>query len=300
MVVFLLAACGGASADHEALGDQYYREGDFGRALAEYQAAVGPGTRPRIWSKLGAAATHLGEWTVAIEAYHRLAQMDPTRGDEAALGLVRVAAAAAQAGAGEEGTVARAIAALRAVAPARPLGALALAPARAGGLGREEALAVLPAALAAADGRGVDSLLLRWGGALRESLACDAAVEVYRTLVRRARAVGLSGAARRGLAECALLLGLEALVAEHHEEAERWFDEAASTDYGGPVGWRARIGYGDARGRQGDLLAAASAYQSVLSGTQVPDSLLRLAEERLNAIGGAVPPEAVPPLPKDS
>ncbi|MCL4865235.1 MAG: hypothetical protein KJZ47_05025, partial [Gemmatimonadales bacterium] len=83
-------------------------------------------------------------------------------------------------------------------------------------------------------------------------------------------------------------------------EAERWFDEAASTDYAGAVGWRARIGYGDARGRQGDLLGAAAAYQSVLSGQQVPDSLLRLAEERLNAIGGSLPPDAEPPLPMGS
>jgi MSHA biogenesis protein MshI len=53
---------------------------------------------------------------------------------------------------------------------------------------------------------------------------------------------------------------------------------------------RRSIGFGDARGRQGDVLGAASAYQSVLSGQQVPDSLLRMAEERLNAIGGQVPP----------
>ncbi len=298
--VLVLLGCVGPSADHEQLGDQHYRAAEFERALAEYQAAVSPSARPRLWAKLGAAALQLGEFTTAAEAYLRLAQLDPTRADEAAVGLARVARGAAREGAGDAGTVARAITALRTVAPSRPLGRLSLAPARDGALARQEALAVLPVALAAADGRTVDSLLVRWGGVLRESLACDAAVGVYRTVVRRARVPGLSRTARAGLAECTLMLGLEALVAEHLEEAERWFDEAASTDYAGAVGWRARIGYGDARGRQGDLLGAAAAYQSVLSGQQVPDSLLRLAEERLNAIGGSLPPDAEPPLPMGS
>ena len=300
MGVLLLLGCVGPASDHEQLGDQHYRAAEFERALAEYQAAVGPSARPRLWAKLGAAALELGELSTAAEAYVRLAQMDATRVDEAAVGLTRVARAAAREGSGDGSSIARAITALRTVAPSRPLGRLSLAPARDGALARQEALAVLPVALAAAEGRMVDSLLVRWGGALRESLACDAAVGVYRTVVRRARVAGLSRTARAGLAECTLMLGLEALVAEHLDEAERWFDEAASTDYAGPIGWRARIGYGDARGRLGDLMGAAAAYQSVLSGQQVPDSLLRLAEERLNAIGGPLPLDGEPPLPMGS
>lgn len=295
--VLVLLGCVGPSADHEQLGDQHYRAGEHERALAEYQAAVSPSARPRLWAKLGAAALQLGEYTTAAEAYLRLAQADPTRNDEAAIGLARVARAAAREGGADGSSVARAITALRTVAPSRPLGRLALAPARDGALARQEALAVLPVALAVAEGRTVDSLLLRWGSALHESLACDAAVGVYRTVVRRGRVTALARTARTGVAECTLMLGLEALVAEHFDEAERWFDEAASTDYTGPVGWRARIGYGDARGRQGDILGAATAYQSVLSGQLVPDSLLRMAEERLNSIGGALPPDDVPPEP---
>lgn len=296
--VLVLMACSGPSVDHERLGDQHYRVGEFERALAEYQAAVTPSARARLWGKLGVTALHLGEFATATEAFQRLAQADPSRGDEAALGLTRVIRAAAREGSGDGTPVARGIAALRAVAPSRPLGQLALASARGTGLSRQEALAVLPVALAAADGRTVDTLLLRWGGALRETLACDVAADAYRTVIRRSRVQGLTAQARTGLAECALILGLEALVAEQHEDAERWFDEASATDFEGPVGWRARIGYGDARGRQGDLVAAAVAYQSVLSGRQVPDSLLRLAEDRLNAIGGSVPPVAgtVPPM----
>lgn len=295
-LVSLLLGCGGPSADHERLGDEAYREGQYQRALAEYQAASAQG-RARIWAKLGAAALHLGEHAVATDAYLRLARTDPTRTDEAAAGLVQVAEAASRLGAGDGQAVTRAIAALRTVDPDRPLGKLAVAPARAGGLDRQEALAVLPVALAAADpGRQVDSLLLAYGQVLRETLACDAAVETYRTLLRRSRVATLTSRARAGLAECALYLGLDAMLSERLDEAERWFDEAASTDYAGPVGWRARIGYGDARGRQGDYLGAATAYQSVLSGPAVPDSLRGLARERLNAIaGGDLPPGTIPP-----
>lgn len=295
--VLVLMACAGPSADHERLGDRAYRDGELVRALAEYQAASAGAPRPRVWAKLGTAALHLREYTTATEAFLALARSDPTRVEEAAHGLVLVARMSAQEG-GDTGPVGRAITALRSVAPSRPLGRLAVAPARSGGLDRSEALAVLPVALAAADRGGpVDSLLLRYGEVLRESLACDEATGVYRTVLRRSRAASITARARGGLAECALLLGLDALVSERLAEAERWFDEATSTDYGGPVGWRARIGYGDARERQGDLLGAAVAYQSVLSGTAVPDSLLRLAGERLDAIGGSIPPADSLPSP---
>ncbi|MFN2317607.1 MAG: tetratricopeptide repeat protein [Gemmatimonadales bacterium] len=296
-LVPLLMACGTPSVDHERLGDQAYREGDYQRALAEYQAASAQG-RARVWAKLGAAALQLREHAAATDAYLRLAQQDAARVDEAAIGLARVARAAAREGAAEGPAVTRAITALRTVAPSRPLGRLALAPARAGGLDRQEALAVLPVALAAADaGRTVDSLLVRYGMALRETLACDAAAEAYRTVLRRSRLASLTSQARTGLAECALLLGLDAMLSERLDEAEGWFDEAASTDFAGPVGWRARIGYGDARARQGDYLGAATAYQSVLSGPAVPDSLLGLARERLNAIAGSDPAtDTIPPM----
>lgn len=294
LLVSLLLGCSGPSADHERLGDAAYREAAWLRALAEYQAASAQG-RGRVWAKVGAAALQLREHATATEAYQQLAQADPSRADEAAIGLTRVARSAAREGAPE--AVAQAIEALRRVAPTRPLGRWAVAPARHGGLDRREALAVLPVALAAADGgRLVDSLLLRYGQALRETLACDAAAEMYRTVLRRSPVAGLANPARVGLAECALLLGLDALLAERLSEAEDWFDEAASTDYAGPVGWRARIGFGDARIRQGDYLGAATAYQSVLSGRQVPDSLQRLAGERLNAIAATSTTDTLPPL----
>jgi predicted negative regulator of RcsB-dependent stress response len=51
------------------------------------------------------------------------------------------------------------------------------------------------------------------------------------------------------------------------------------------VGRRALIALGDARVGQGDILAAAIAYQSAAD-AGATDSLGRLARQRLNALGG--------------
>ena len=54
-------------------------------------------------------------------------------------------------------------------------------------------------------------------------------------------------------------------------------------------GWRASVGLGDARLGQGDLLGAALAWQSVISAAGAPDSLVKLAAHKLNALGAASP-----------
>ena len=82
--VLVLMGCGGPAVDHERLGDQHYRGGEFERALAEYQAAVTPSARGRLWAKLAATALQLGEFAAATEAYQRLADAD--------LGFYRLAA----------------------------------------------------------------------------------------------------------------------------------------------------------------------------------------------------------------
>jgi hypothetical protein len=71
--------------------------------------------------------------------------------------------------------------------------------------------------------------------------------------------------------------------------AERWFESAVSAAPATPFGWRASIGLGDARVKQGDVLGAAIAYQTVLSAASVPDSLNKLAADKLNALGGSPP-----------
>jgi hypothetical protein len=89
---------------------------------------------------------------------------------------------------------------------------------------------------------------------------------------------------------CALRLGLDALAAEQAEPAERWFETAIAAAAASPSGWRAQIGLGDARLSQGYVLGAAIAFQTVLSATGVPDSLGKMAKDKLNALGGAPTP----------
>lgn len=291
LVAVLLAGCGLAAADHERLGDQAYAEGRYPEALSEYRAAERAGARPRVWAKLGAAALAARDFAAAVEAYSRLADEDPTRVTEAATGLERSALQAERGGAAGVGTIAAAVQALRVVAPGRPLGRFALPPAR--GLGRAEALGVLPAALASAgSARAVDSLLVAYGTAQRLTTACEDAARTFRTALRRVRDPELRITAQDGLMGCALQLGLDALAAQRGEQAERWFETVLVTRASSESGWRSRIGLGDARLLQGDVLGAAIAYQTVISATGVPDSLAQLASRRLNSLGGAAAPPA--------
>jgi tetratricopeptide (TPR) repeat protein len=284
-----LAACPTAAADHERLGDRAFREGRFADAMSEYRAAQKSGTRDRVWAKLGAAALKERALGVAIEAYSALEAADPSRAAEAAAGLERVAHLAERGGNGDLVHLAGAVRALRIVAPGRPLGRFALAPAH--GLPAAEALGALPAALASAsDSRTVDSLLVAYGGAQRVVTACETATRTLRAVLRRTRDRGLRATASDGVSACALRLGLDALAGEQAEAAERWFEEAIAASEASPSGWRAQIGLGDARLRQGDVLGAAIAYQSVLSAAAVPDTLSKLAGEKLTALGGAAPP----------
>lgn len=289
LAALLLAGCPTAAADHERLGDRAYREGRFVDAVSEYRAAQKSGTRDRVWAKLGAAALRSRSLGVAIEAYSALENADASRSAEAAAGLERVAHMAERGGSGELVYLAGAVRALRIVAPGRPLGRFALAPAN--GLPAAEALGALPAALASAsDSRTVDSLLVAYGGAQRVITACETATRTLRAVLRRTRDPGLRAAASDGVSACALRLGLDALAGEQAEAAERWFESAIAAAAASPSGWRAQIGLGDARLRQGDVLGAAIAYQIVVSATAAPDSLTKLAGEKLSTLGGAPPP----------
>jgi tetratricopeptide (TPR) repeat protein len=281
--------------DHERLGDEHYREGRYPQALAEYRAAWPETTSPEAWGKLGAAALGAGDFATAVEAFEQLGLADPTRRQEAARGLERVIRAASRPG-GRSAVAASAIVALRRVAPERPLARQVLGSTGLAELGREEALQVLPAALGSADRSGeVDRLLLEYARALETTTACEAAVEAYRTILRRGGGPRLRAEARGGLGGCALRLGLDALAADQAAVAEEWFTTAIAVDTAGPVGLRARLGLGEARLKQGDVLGAAIWYQSVLAMAQAPDSLRQLAAARLNALGGAVPPEGKRP-----
>jgi hypothetical protein len=82
-------------------------------------------------------------------------------------------------------------------------------------------------------------------------------------------------------------MGLDAMAGDRAELAEQWFSQASAADSASPVGLRARIGWGDARLRQGDVLGAAIAWQAVITAAGAPDSLVKVAMERLNGLANA-------------
>ncbi|MGH7518400.1 MAG: hypothetical protein ACREOC_13165, partial [Gemmatimonadales bacterium] len=103
--------------------------------------------------------------------------------------------------------------------------------------------------------------------------------------LRRTRSSVVRTRAGGGLAACALNLGLVALDDGRATDAEQWLVQAVRVDSVSWVGRRALIALGDARVGQGDILAAAIAYQSAAD-AGATDSLGRLAQKRLNALGG--------------
>jgi tetratricopeptide (TPR) repeat protein len=279
-----LLALGCRGGGPELAGDRAYGAGRYTEALAAYHEAAGKDGPGRIWAKLAAAALHTGDLAIAAEGWRRLAADDPTRIEEAADGLEAVARDAERRGDGP--ALHDAVFALRAVAPERPLGRHALALARRGRVSDGEALAILPAAMSAApDAESVDSLLSAYAGALQAASGCEQAAPAYRAALRRTRSSGLRGRAGGELATCALNLGLVALGRGRAADAERWLVQAVRVDSVSWVGRRALIALGDARVGQGDILAAAIAYQSAAD-AGATDSLGRLARERLNGLGG--------------
>ena len=290
----VILGCGGAIVDHEQLGDEAYRDGRFEAALAEYQTAQRSSPNPRIWAKAGAAGLQAGDLAAAVEAYLRLGLDDPTRQQEAARGLERAVRANTKAG-GSEAVQAAAMVALRRAAPDRPLGRAVLRPTDFSKLGKEEAVSILPAALGAADGaQSVDRLLVTYGAALRSTTACDAATRAYRTALRRTSNPQLRSEAQAGLGSCALRLGLDAMETGQNVRAEDWFMTALIADTVGPVSHRARVGLGDTRLAQGDVLGAAIWWGGILASAGVPDSLAEMARNRLNRLADAEAPQVLP------
>ncbi|MGH7701546.1 MAG: hypothetical protein ACREMO_00480 [Gemmatimonadales bacterium] len=283
-----LSACAGAAVDHERLGDAAYGRETYAEALAEYRAAVRISSNARAQAKLGLAALHTQNLREAAEAYQRLAAADETRLGEAASGLELVARAADRSGDGV--ALREAITALRKIAPNRVAGRYALGLFRGGKLSAPEALVILPAALAAATDAGTaDSLLVNYGAAFEETAACGEAIGVYRAARRRSHIPELQARARAGLAECGLRLGEEALRLSQPAVAARWFGEAIVVDSTSDVGRRSLLGMGDARMAQGDILAAAIAFESAIVRDSVADSISQVAARKLNALGSAQP-----------
>lgn len=266
--------------DNERRGDQAYGEGRYNEALGEYRTAVAKDPDGRLWAKVGAAALRTGTLDVASDAYLRLAAEDPTRAEEAAEGLEGVARLADRSG--DPKRLESAVIGLGMIAPNRSIGRYALAVVRRAGAEANDLVAVLPAAIAAApDAETVDSLLAVYAGALRETSGCEQALPVFQATVRRTRINGLRTRAEDGLAGCSLALGLRAEAAGQPDDAALWFAAAIRVDSGTPVGRRALVGYGDARIRLGDTVAAEQAYGAVASDAVQSDTTMQMAQDRL-------------------
>lgn len=288
--LLLVMGCAGGGPDHERQGDAHFRAGRFDEAVLSYRSAVQAGGAAEGWAKLGAAALAAGDPATAVEAYEQLGVAEPSRAAEAARGLER-ALRRVDRGADSLQVAARAVRALHRISPDRPLGRLAAAAVM--DLPDSGNADLLPSAVAGAlAGDDVDRLLVRTAAVLQAGGSCDAAVRIYRTALRRAQEPGERAAATAGVGSCALRLGEAALAADRLEEAERWFNAASAADTTGPVGLLARLGWGDARLRQGDVLGAALVWQAVRSLAGAPDSLVRRATERLERLAGAEPPGA--------
>ena len=109
-------------------------------------------------------------------------------------------------------------------------------------------------------------------------------------MLRRSRDSVTREPARQGAADCAYALGERADSAGRLQDAALWFAEAARVDSTTPTGRRALLRYGVARLTQGDTLAAALAFQTVVSGGRT-DSMGVAAAERLTMLG-MLPPAA--------
>ncbi len=283
-LVLIATACGGSASDHERLGDAAYLDADYATALQEYQAAARSRDDAKVWAKLGAAALKSGGLRDAADAYEKLAAADKTRISEAARGLEQVAKAAAG-DSGSEVALRSAVEGLRRLAPERVSPRHTLALVRSERLEPAEAAAMGPLALAAAsDAATTDQMLLQYGAALQATTACSEAADIFGIALRRSHDPVLRARATRGLGECGLQLGQEALLVDRPEIATQWFNRVLSVDSTSDRGRRALVGLGDARMAQGDLLGATIVFQDAMK-ADPSDSVSALAAQRLDKLG---------------
>lgn len=286
-----LAACAGAAADHEKLGDRLYAERHFPDALVEYRLALRQGTTTaQLRAKAGAAALHAGDLPAAAEEYRKLAAVGgSSRATEAADGLERVARAAVAND--DRAGLAAALVGLREVAAGRALGSFALQLAQAvGGEPRSpEGLSLLAyAAAGAPDARHQDSLMYVYGSALVRAAKCEDAIPVFEAVSRRQREPAVARPALQAMDKCALALGQRALNEGQADQAEEWFRRAASAgDERDPIARAAYIGIGDVLFARQAFAEAAEAYQRAMAGAEPGDSLAQIAAEKLNLVANA-------------
>lgn len=281
LLLLLLGLAGCAQkGGQERDADRLYLAGDFAPALRIYAPLAAATDEPRLWGKAAAAALRAGQLDSAAKAFDALASSDPSRRAEVSDGLAEVARQAMRTH--QLGALQDAVAALARIAPERPVTVFAYALVRGGKLQPAPLARMLPLAMAGAPDAGTfDSLLLQYGALMAQRLDCADAAYAYRAVVRRSTDAAMDDSAAAGYATCALRLGLAALDSNEAMDADRWFGRASRADRTGWTGRRALVGLGDARLRQGDPIAAAIAWQRVITDGEADDSLGRMAKERL-------------------
>lgn len=291
-VLPLLAACGGAVADHETLGDRAYAEGRFGDALVEYRLALAQGApSPRLRMKAGQSALHVGDLLGAAAQYAALGREGaPDEAAQAAEGLVWVADRAMEDR--DQEALAAAVTNLHEIAPGRALGGFAHQLVRNVGQVPQSSDALsllLYAAAGAPDARTLDSLMFGYARVLRRVDRCEEAIPLFESLLRRRREPAVVPEAENGLAMCALSLGKDALDRNSPTQAEEWFRRAATGGGQSAAARAAYIGLGDVHFAMGDYEAAAEAYFRAMEGAALGDSIAAQAVDRLNLLGRAEP-----------
>ena len=126
-----------------------------------------------------------------------------------------------------------------------------------------------------------------YGRALQATAGCGQALLQYRAVLRRSqdsvtRAPGAAKARPTAPTRWASAPTRRARLAD----AALWFAEAARVDSTTPTGRRALLRYGDGRLAQGDTLAAALAFQTVVTGG-ASDSTGQAAASHLTQPGDA-------------
>ncbi len=281
-----VAACTGAAADHESLGDEAYVAREYGNALLEYQLALRQGAMGAdLRLKAGIAALNGHELLEAATQFRSLAAEDPDQAMIAANGLDRVARAA-----GSEGNrpaLQAALEGLWAIAPSRALGSFARELAFDEEGVSNQAVDVLPyAAAAAPDARRQDSLMFVYAEVLVRRGRCKSAIDVFESLLRRAREPAVQADARNRAAACALGAGRRELNRGSPEDAEGWFCRAIGVGVNNYAARAAYVGLGDVRFARGDYAGARDAFRRAMDRAGPSDSLYRAAQRGLDAMFG--------------
>ena len=142
----------------------------------------------------------------------------------------------------------------------------------------------------------MDSLLTLYGSALEATAGCGQALLQFRAVLRRSSDSTVLTKARTGVAACAFVLGQRADSQGKFLDAALWFAEAARADSVSPIGRRSSLRAAESRLAQGDTMAAAITFQSVVS-AGATDSAGQIAVERLRSLG-IVPAQDPGPQPQ--